>query len=90
MVETMSVASFVSVHGDKSHNTRPTSFEAVVSESWGNASKESYIQVNLRSPKVKRSILKDYLLDQTVPIVVRHKVSNQSSEMAATEARIGV
>ena len=37
MVQTMSVASFVSVHGDESHDTPKTSTEAAVSASAGNA-----------------------------------------------------
>ena len=37
MVETMSFASFVSVHGDDPHDTPPTSTEAAVSGSCGNA-----------------------------------------------------
>ena len=40
MLETMSVASFVPVHGDESRNTPPTSREAAVSGSCGNAEKK--------------------------------------------------
>ena len=39
MVETISVGSFVSVHGDESHDTPPTSTDPTVSASCGSAKK---------------------------------------------------
>ena len=50
MMETMSVASFVSVHGDNSHDTLPTSTEAPVSRHCGNTTKR-----DLSSSEARRS-----------------------------------
>ena len=47
--------------------------------------------MKLKNPKLKHSLLTDYQLDQTVPIVVKvTTVVNQSSKTAATEAQIAV
>ena len=78
MVETRSVASFVSVQVDESHNTPPKSTEAEVSWSCGNAGKKDLSSTETQKSKVKRPILTDYQLDRTVPTVVKRDKNQQS------------
>ena len=51
LVKTVSVASFVSVHGDGCYDTPPTSIEAAVSANVGNAKKRELILSETRKPK---------------------------------------
>ena len=81
MVETRSVASFVSVLVDEFHNTSPTSTEAEVSWSCGNADKKDLSSSESQMSKVKRPILTDYQLDRTVPIVVKRDKNEQSVDL---------
>ena len=72
MLETMSV------YGDKSHNTPPTSTEAAMFGSCGNAQKKDLS--SSKTPKCKSEALKltDYQLDQIVSIVVEKDHNHQS------------
>ena len=77
-IDTMSVATIVSVHGEESCDTPPKSTKAKVSGSFGNAEKRDFSQLKLKNPKAKRSKLIGYQLDQTVPFAVKKKQPSSS------------
>ena len=87
MMKTISVASFVSVDDEESHNTPPTSTESAVFGSYGNTDK-----TDLSSSEAQKS--KSEALDfDRLPIgsncsnSSQSKIRMQSFETAATPAR---
>ena len=88
----MSVASFVSVHGDQSHNTPSTSTKAALPASCRNAEKRDLS--SSRSKKSKSEALEfDRLSIGSHCSNISPKkttVIKQLSKTAATEARTGV